>query len=110
MYEAHLTLDVFVIRTKRAAVLGLLLLAHPQDLSVPRTASWFVMTMTEVLLTRRASSLLAAQCTSFGRWTETLLDRKADGQSLVGSARTILDRDEADGPLVEAPSLIYWKG
>ena len=30
----------------------------------------------------------------------------ADGYSLIGSAVQILDRDDADGPLVEAPSLV----
>lgn len=33
-----------------------------------------------------------------------------DGFTLDGLATTLIDRDDTDGPLVEAPSLVYWDG
>ena len=34
----------------------------------------------------------------------------SDGVTLIGDAVEILDRDESDGPLVEAPSLVFHEG
>ena len=34
----------------------------------------------------------------------------ANGYTPDGSVYTLIDRDANDGPLVEAPSLIYWDG
>ncbi|KAH9837316.1 Arabinanase/levansucrase/invertase [Rhodofomes roseus] len=34
----------------------------------------------------------------------------ANGYTLNGDVYTLIDRDAADGPLVEAPSLVYWDG
>lgn len=34
----------------------------------------------------------------------------ANGYTPDGSVYTLIDRDAADGPLVEAPSLVYWDG
>lgn len=34
----------------------------------------------------------------------------ADGYTVDGDVYQLIDRDAADGPLVEAPSLVYWDG
>lgn len=35
---------------------------------------------------------------------------QADGVTLEGEVYTLINRDASDGPLVEAPSLVYWDG
>lgn len=35
---------------------------------------------------------------------------QADGVTLDGEVYTLINRDASDGPLVEAPSLVYWDG